>query len=154
MRNRAKCRQCSTIIESFHEFDYVECKCSRVGITGGTVKYRVLAYDFKDVIRIDDNDKEIEIKFEDNDENNRNDRPNDENTDIDPIHDDMGNPSYDNQSNLLDNRQNTTREDLLKELGLMMDNIEGLPQHVMIQPVNHYDLYSFMLVVSSLFRAS
>lgn len=154
MRNRAKCKKCSSIMESFHEFDYVECKCGAVGITGGNVVFRVLAYDFADVMRLDDNDREVKIRVEEKDEDNRTDRPNNENTDIHTINADMGTTSNGNESSIVGGRQNPTRKELLEELGFMIKNIEDLPQHAMVNPVNHYDLYSFMLVVSSLFRAS
>ena len=154
MRNRAKCKKCLSVIESFHQFDYVECKCKAIGITGGNVTYSVLAHDFADVLRVDDNDQEVTVTVVEKDEDNRADRPNNENTGNNTVDADMDTPSNGNESAIMDNRQNPSREDLLKELGFMIKNIEELPQHVMLQPITHYDLYSFMLVASSLFRAS
>lgn len=62
MRNRAKCKLCSTIIESFHETDLQFCECKSIGLDGGKYTFKVYANDFSNVIRIDDDDKEIPIK--------------------------------------------------------------------------------------------
>ena len=35
MRNRAKCKLCEEIIESFHQHDFVRCKCGEIHIDGG-----------------------------------------------------------------------------------------------------------------------
>lgn len=34
--NRIKCKFCGDIIESKHRHDFVECKCKRVFVDGGT----------------------------------------------------------------------------------------------------------------------
>lgn len=61
MRNRAKCRECGDILESFHRFDYVECKCGEIGISGGTDKFEVFYKKLESLIRIGDNDEEIRV---------------------------------------------------------------------------------------------
>lgn len=61
MRNRAKCRLCKDILESFKENDMVECSCKEIAIDGGPDKYLAYAKDFKNFLRIDENDKEIEV---------------------------------------------------------------------------------------------
>lgn len=60
MRNRAKCRKCQKIIESFHDSDYVLCECEEISVSGGAAMY-CAAKDFKNFIRIDDKDKEVEV---------------------------------------------------------------------------------------------
>jgi len=33
--NMARCRMCSTVIESTHRWDFVKCACGGIGIAGG-----------------------------------------------------------------------------------------------------------------------
>ena len=63
MRNRAKCRKCQSIIESFALLDYIECKCKAIAISGGTTKFEVYAHDYSDLIRVDDSGNEIVPKI-------------------------------------------------------------------------------------------
>jgi hypothetical protein len=51
-RNRAKCRKCGDIIWSMHRHDFTRCRCGAVALDGGYDYFRVVAKDFKDVIRI------------------------------------------------------------------------------------------------------
>ena len=46
-----------------------------------------------------------------------------------------------------------TREDLLKMLDAMNENIEKLPQHAMTQAVNQYDLSSLIILISAILRS-
>ncbi|MES2875413.1 MAG: hypothetical protein V4708_16940 [Bacteroidota bacterium] len=46
-----------------------------------------------------------------------------------------------------------SRDDMLKELDMMCDEIDNLPQHAMQQPVNQYDFYRLCLLVRSILRA-
>ncbi len=62
MRNRAKCRLCQTVIESTLENESVICFCGEIEIYGGSNKFGVYARDYANFIRIDDNDKEVEVK--------------------------------------------------------------------------------------------
>ena len=59
MRNRAKCKLCKDIIESFCVGDEISCKCGEITIDGGTMKYLVHANDLSNIIRIDDAGNEI-----------------------------------------------------------------------------------------------
>ena len=34
--NRAKCRNCETVIESKHRHDFVKCECGDIYVDGGT----------------------------------------------------------------------------------------------------------------------
>jgi len=65
MRNRAKCKLCYETIESFHQFDYVSCKCGEISISGGETKYEVSFRNPKNFLRIDDNGKEFTPVFKD-----------------------------------------------------------------------------------------
>lgn len=64
MRNKAKCKLCQSIIESFHEGDYVECKCGEISVSGGGRMY-CGAKDWNNFRRIDDLGNEIVVKMED-----------------------------------------------------------------------------------------
>lgn len=60
MKNRAKCRLCSSIIESFHEGDYVTCKCGHISVSGG-LKYECSALDWNNFLRVDDKGNEVVV---------------------------------------------------------------------------------------------
>jgi hypothetical protein len=61
MRNRAKCKLCDSIIESFHHTDYVECKCGHISVSEGD-KMGCGAIDFINFLRVDDEGNEIIVK--------------------------------------------------------------------------------------------
>lgn len=126
MKNIAKCKLCQSILESFHDQDYVSCKCGEIAIDGGTSKLLCYAKDFKNFLRIDDQGNEIIVK----------------------VVDDNAKPTEEAQ----DNPKPTIR-DMLVMLDDMIANIERLPEHAMTTPVNHYDLSSALLLVSALFKA-
>jgi len=63
MKNRAKCKLCLSIIESFHEFDHVSCKCSHISVSGGS-KMECAALDWSNFLRVDDQGNEIIVKVE------------------------------------------------------------------------------------------
>jgi len=62
MKNRAKCKICQSIIESFHRDDYVECSCGAISIWGGPDNYNVSYQDINNFLRIDDEGNEIVVK--------------------------------------------------------------------------------------------
>lgn len=129
MRNRAKCKKCSSIIESFALHDYVDCKCGEISIHGGLEKLGVSARDFSNFLRIDDLGNEIVVVV-------KNEHPNDE-TDTKQIEVETHKPS---------------KTEILKLLDNMISSYESLPENAMSTFVTNYDLYSFMMVVSSLFK--
>lgn len=65
MKNRAKCKLCSEVIESFTMYDYIECKCGEIAIDGGSYSLKTYAKDFSNFLRIDDNDEEILVTLVD-----------------------------------------------------------------------------------------
>lgn len=121
MKNRAKCRLCKDILESFHRHDYVTCRCGEISIDGGNDYLHCSARDFANFIRVDDEGNEILVKLVEKPE------------EPEPIE-----PSK------------PTRKEQIEMLETMVKNIENLPQTAMSLPVNHYDLYSFMLLISSI----
>lgn len=61
MRNRAKCKLCKTIIESYHPGDYVDCKCGEISVSGGAAMF-CAAKSWDNFVRVDDKDSEIVTK--------------------------------------------------------------------------------------------
>lgn len=131
MRNRAKCKLCQSILESFHEFDYVDCKCGEISIHGGNVKLGCSAKDFKNFMRVDDLNNEIIVMVKEKGANEKKD-------------DNAKDKSIDKVS---------TREEKIKLLNEMIANIEKLPQHAMTHPINHYDFCSLLILLASIFRS-
>lgn len=64
MKNRAKCKLCNSVIESFHATDYVLCKCGEISVDGGEA-LRCAANDWSNFIRVDDKGNEILVKIMD-----------------------------------------------------------------------------------------
>lgn len=60
MRNRAKCKLCKDIIESFHATDLVICNCGEISVDGGEA-LRCSAREWKNFLRVDDQDNEITV---------------------------------------------------------------------------------------------
>lgn len=129
MRNRAKCKKCETIIESLHTHDYVVCKCGEIGVDGGQDYFRAMAKDYSNFLRIDDEGNEIVVRVVEKDEK---EEKNEEQT---------------------QEATQPSREDLLNFLDAMAKDIERLPQSAMSLPITHYDHYSLIILVSSIFRA-
>ncbi len=58
MRNRAKCKECDSIVESLHEKDECVCKCGKISVSGGE-RLGCSAVDWMYFIRIDDEGNEV-----------------------------------------------------------------------------------------------
>lgn len=122
MRNRAKCKLCNEIIESFHQSDFVECKCKEISLDGGQYRFLCAAKDWKNFLRIDDagNEREIIVKEKEIEE--------------------------------LEVIKPLSKKEQIEMLKTMVKNIENLPQNAMSQPINHYDFYSYMALVVSILQ--
>lgn len=125
MKNRAKCKLCQSIIESFHRNDYVSCECGEIAVDGGLDYFKVVARDYANFLRIDDEGNEIICKV------------------IEPEDKDPKETEFDS---------NPTKEDLLKILDEMYKNIDALPTHVKISPINHYDFGALISLLSLILR--
>lgn len=64
MKNRAKCKLCKSIIESFHSTDYVTCSCGEISVDGGEALL-CAAKEWKNFVRVDDEGNEILVKVKD-----------------------------------------------------------------------------------------
>ncbi len=125
MRNRAKCKLCSEILESFALGDYVECKCGEIAIAGGHDKLVTWAKDYANFLRVDDDGFEVAVKYDAAKDNNQ-------------VKDEI--------------ISRPTRTEMIDMLDEMAKNIERLPQHAMLQPITHADHYSLILLLVALLR--
>jgi len=132
MRNRAKCKLCQTVLESFHEFDYVKCVCDEISISGGNVRNECAAKNWENFLRIDDSDREIAIQVIDKD--------------------DEFNDAQLKLSNTVLNCA-PSKDNLIKLLDKMVEDIENLPNQAMLSPINHYDFCSLIMLISSIFKS-
>jgi len=126
MKNRAKCKICQSVIESFHINDYVECSCGEIAISGGADAYQVSYRNLDNFMRIDDEGNEIIVK--EGDESKEDVKP-------------------------LDNEIKPSRNDLIKMLDEMANNIESLPSHAKFQSVNQYDLQALISLLSLILKS-
>ena len=128
MKNRAKCKLCESIIESFHQTDYVTCKCGEISVDGGEHHYRCAAKNWDNFLRVDDEDNIIIPTIKEKDD-----------------------------VKLLDIEAKEVPklgyEELLKMLEDMIKTIEEMPPEAMLTSVNQYDLMSLMMIVVSIFKA-
>jgi HKD family nuclease len=125
MRNRAKCKLCLTVLESFHQYDYVSCKCGEISITGGGSNYECSAKNWENFLRIDENDNEIVPKVIDKEEKNK-------------IPQENPNP--------------ITFQECIDLLEIMVKNIEKLPNHALSAPVTNLDFYNYLTVILEIFK--
>jgi hypothetical protein len=128
MRNRAKCKLCGDILESFHHHDFVTCKCGEISIDGGQNYFRCSAKSFANFLRIDDQDNEIAIKYVDKE------KP-DTSVENEQIQPKEASP-----------QPITSKDDLIAVVNEMLGHIERLPAHAQTQPITHYDYQSILLL--------
>lgn len=127
MKNRAKCKLCSTVIESFHATDLLQCKCGEISVYGGDA-LKCAAKDWGNFLRIDDEGNEIIIKVSELSTNQETQNNN-------------------------DTKHIPSKKELLEMLHEMIKSVEGLPQHAMNAPITHYDYASLLILLAALFEA-
>src|SRR5260221_11915794 len=123
MRNRAKCKLCGDIIESFHSTDLVNCKCGQIYVDGGTAMFCGDS-DWNNFLRVDDQGNEIVVKVQEKEPTKE----------MEYIH-------------------KPTKKEMLDMLDEMIKNIENLPQHAMLLPITHADHCSLLILLSAILRA-
>ncbi len=123
MKNRAKCKLCNSIIESFHSTDYVMCKCGEIAIDGGE-GMKCYAKNWDNFLRIDDQGNQIIVTIKDLETKS-------------PI----------------DNQAKPTKKELLNMLEEMIKTYERLPEQAAVAPVTNYDLASSLMLLLSIIRA-
>ena len=139
MRNRAKCKLCKSIIESFHIHDYVTCSCGQISVDGGNNYFRAAALDWVNFIRVDDEGNEIIVKIKEKHEE----------------------PCINNDS--LEEKTCTTidasvnkpnKKELLEMPDSMIKNIEELPKQALTLPITHYDHLASLMLIKSFMETS
>jgi hypothetical protein len=133
MRNRAKCKLCNSIIESFHRTDYVTCNCGEICLDGGPELLKCFANDYLNFLRVDDEGNEIIVTF---------------------LKD--GEKEQSKESEVKEEKSVTsrpTKKELISMLDEMIKSYENLPPNAMYSNPTHFDIYSALLLVLALFRA-
>jgi len=122
MRNRAKCKLCNSIVESFHATDNSQCKCGEIAVYGGEA-LRCAARDFNNFIRIDDEDEEIMVQF-----------------------------LQQQSEIIEETEKEPTYEELIDMFGNYIKSIENLPEQAMQSHVSHYDLWTALAMVYAILK--
>ena len=131
MRNRAKCRLCGDILESKNRHDNVECSCEEIGIDGGSDYFKAYAKDWRNFIRLDDDDKEVIPKI----------------VDKEPVPD----PVKEERTEALPH--NLTKKDHIDAITDMINLYDRLPDDELRRPVSQYDHYSLLILIRAFLTA-
>jgi hypothetical protein len=123
MKNRAKCKKCLSIIESFHRTDYVTCKCNEISVYGGPDLMQCGAVDWENFVRVDDVGNEIAVKLKEMQQ------------------------EYDDSK-----ASKSDRDNLIDIVDGLVKTIEELPPQALNAPVTHYDYLSLLVLLSNLLR--
>lgn len=132
MRNRAKCKLCDDIIESMYTHDFQRCKCGEIAVDGGKDYHRVLAKDWDNFLRVDDEGNIVVPSIIDK-------------------HEDASDKAKDNKPKNAPKKRN--RKELISMLDEMIKGFQRLPQHALEEPINHSDWVSLMTFLSEFFKA-
>ena len=128
MKNRAKCKLCNSIIESFHPTDHVICKCGEIELNGGDGMY-AKANDFKNFVRVDDRGNEIVVRYHQvQPEVNADEQPEEEPKDL-------------------------GFSEAVQELQRLVDLDEQFLKQGNNAPVSRYDLSIYMLYIVKIFKS-
>lgn len=123
MKNRAKCKLCNEILESFYRHDYITCKCGEISIDGGNDYCRAMAKNWENFLRIDDEGNEIVVTIQE------------------PVVKEPVTPD-----------STPNKKELINMLDEMIKSIDNLPTHAMISAVTQYDMQALMMLLSSIFK--
>ena len=121
--NRAKCKLCESVIESFFQGDVVTCKCGEITVYDGAAM-RSEAKDYANFLRVNDKGVISPVTYVDEGKEKPNDDGDVKSTDKSP-----------------------TIEELAQILDSCIEGFEKLPDHAKYQPVTHFDFNSFMLLI-------
>lgn len=123
MKNRAKCKKCNSIIESFHSEDYVTCKCTHIAVFGGD-SLRCSAVDWSNFARVDDEGNEIIPTIKDTKE------------------------AVDN--NVAE--KTLSKQELIDALKMQYEYIDNAPVNLQYATVNNADLSAVLKVLVGIFN--
>lgn len=141
MTDKAKCKLCSTIIEISEDIQGIKiCSCGEIGLGKALGKLTLIANDFKNIIRIDDDGKEYETRISERRANKESspEIPDSSNAEKDAKGSDMGDTDI--------SPLKPDRESIIEILEAMIQTIEGMPQHARLAPITHAD-YAWVLGV-------
>lgn len=132
MRNRAKCKLCNDIIESFHPSDYVLCSCSEIALDGGD-SLKCFAKKWDNFLRIDDNGKEFPVSLSIDEGTTKQQRSQASVEEVPKV--------------------KPNKEEIKLLVDEMIKNYENLPQQAMYAPTTHADVLSVLLILSTILAA-
>ena len=124
MRNKAKCKLCGSVIESYHSMDYVACTCGEISLDGGDAMRCYAVNDLANIIRIDDDGNEIVPKI---------------------VHKETI-----EQPAEVDSKP--TRADMLTMLDDMINSYEALPKQGLQSYCTNADLCSALMLIRSIVK--
>ena len=128
MRNRAKCKLCNSIIESFHSTDLVLCKCGEIEVDGGDA-LRCRAKDWNNFLRVDDQGNEIRVTLSN------------------------GASVEKELSTYLNESSKPHKADLLDALKELIKTYQSLPQHAKNSFVTNQEIESLLVLFLAIFEA-
>jgi len=155
MKNRAKCKLCEDVLESFHRYDYQVCKCGEISITGGSDVYECAAKEWKNFLRVDDNNNLIVVKTFDKKIDQRVNEKTDESVKEkeDESVKEKADENIQEKTNVNANNKKYIKNQLFEIMKKFIDDIDSLPIHARHQAVTHSDLSAFANVVYSILQA-
>jgi len=126
MVHRAKCRLCSSIIQSKHMHDLVICSCGEISVDGGFDYFHAsVKSDTSNLLIVDDEGNEII-------------------------------PTRAKEETIVESSSETTKpskNELLDMLDAMRKNIEEMPPAALYSPITHADFCALLILLSELFRS-
>jgi hypothetical protein len=125
MKNRAKCKKCESVIESFHPTDYVMCKCGEIAVDGGSAMF-CYARDFTSFLRVDDQGNEVIVSVKEK-----------ATEDVKPLYKD----------------EKPSKKELLSYLEEMIRGYENLPEHVKDGFTSNRDYESLLVLLLAILKA-
>ena len=127
--NRAKCKLCNSVIESFHQADYVTCKCGEYAVLNGAgLDCESKSGDWSNFVRVDDLGNEITVKHIQKSQSKEDDQSVDE------------------------ANHNLSVKEAISALDEIIKTYNNFPSHEKTSYVLQYELVSFMEIVSGLFK--
>jgi len=139
MRNRAKCKLCLSLIESFSTHDFVRCSCGEIFVDGGQSYLRCGANDFKNFIRVEDDGTEKEVTFV----------PFDEKIAELEAKKKSISPNKEVVPEIQEKKEAMTLAEHLAVLGDMIKHMEVLPEGALFSPSSQYDHLSLLIWLNS-----
>jgi hypothetical protein len=156
MRNRAKCKLCGDILESFVDGDLVQCNCREIAIDGGLQFLKTWAKDYANFLRVEEDGTEIAVTLRGKEEKDpfkgeytkiKEEKPPVEAIPPPVSLNELGADKGTNESFFISSRQ-----DKLNHLRQMIEEEETLASGVKTSPINRYDLVSYLLIIEAILK--